>query len=52
MSLSIENGVYEFLIRLDLEFSMSLWKEFQLLLILNDYETFNYTSNKPCRKTI
>ena len=27
---------YAFLIRLDLMFSMSLWKEFQLLQILND----------------
>ena len=36
MTLSIKNGGYAFLIRLDLVFSMSLWKEFQLLQILND----------------
>ena len=36
MTLSIKNGGYAFLIRLDLIFSMSLWKEFQLLQILND----------------
>ena len=29
----IKNGEYAFLIRLDLMFSMSLWKEFQLLQI-------------------
>ena len=39
MTLLIENDEYAFLIRLDLLFSMSLWKEFQLigmLQILND----------------
>ena len=36
MTLSIRNGGFAFLIRLDLIFSMSLWKEFQLLQILND----------------
>ena len=36
MTLSIKNGGYAFLIRLDLMFSMSSWKEFQLLQILND----------------
>ena len=36
MTLLIKNGRYAFLIRLDLMFSMSLWKEFQLLQILND----------------
>ena len=36
MALLIENSGYVFLIRLDLIFSMSLWKEFQLLQILND----------------
>ena len=36
MTLSIKNGGYAFLIRLDLMFSISLWKEFQLLEILND----------------
>ena len=35
MTLSIKNGGYAFLIRLDLMFSMSLWKEFQLFQILN-----------------
>ena len=36
MTLLIKNGEYAFLIRLDLMLSMSLWKEFQLLQILND----------------
>ena len=36
MTLSIKNGGYAFLIRLDLMFSMWLWKEFQLLQSLND----------------
>ena len=36
MTLLIKNGRYVFLIRLDLMFSMSLWKEFQLLQIFND----------------
>ena len=36
MTLLIKNGGYALLIRLDLMFSMSLWKEFQLLQILND----------------
>ena len=36
MALSIKNGGYAFLISLDLMVSMSLWKEFQLLQILND----------------
>ena len=36
MVLSIRNGGYAFLIRLDLMFSVPLWKEFQLLQILND----------------
>ena len=36
MTLPIKNGGYTFLIRLGLMFSMSLWKEFQLLQILND----------------
>ena len=36
MTLSIKNGGYAFLLRLDLMFSMSLWKEFQLLQILNN----------------
>ena len=36
MTLSIKNGGYVFLIRLESMFSMSLWKEFQLLQILND----------------
>ena len=36
MTWSIKNGGYEFLIRLDLMFSISLRKEFELLQILND----------------
>ena len=36
MTLSIKNGRYAFLIRLDLMFSMPLWKELQLLQILNN----------------
>ena len=34
MTLSIKNDGYVFLIRSDLMFSLSLWKEFQLLKIL------------------
>ena len=36
MTLLIKNGRYVFLIRLDSMLSMSLWKEYQLLQILND----------------
>ena len=36
MNWSIKNGGYVFLIRLDLVFSKSIKKEFQLLQILND----------------
>ena len=36
MTLSIINGRYAFSITLDLMFSMSLWKKFQLIQILND----------------
>ena len=36
MSLSIRTGGHAFLIRMDLMFPVSLWKEFQLLQILND----------------
>ena len=36
MTLSIKNCGYAFLIRLGLMLSMSLWKQFQLLQILND----------------
>ena len=36
MSRLIKNGRYAFLIRLDLIFSMSLWKEFQILQISNN----------------
>ena len=36
MPLSIKNGGYAVLIRLNLMFYISLWKEFQLLQILND----------------
>ena len=36
MTLSIKNGGYAYLIRLELMLSMSLWQDFQLLQILND----------------
>ena len=36
MTLSTKDGGHPFLIRSDLMFSISLWKEFQLLQILND----------------
>ena len=36
MTFLIKNGGYAFLIRLDLMFSMSIRKEFQLLQILSD----------------
>ena len=36
MTLSINNGQYAFLIRLDSMFSITLWKELKLLKILND----------------
>ena len=36
MTLSIQNGEYAFLIKLDLVFPISLWKDFLLLQILND----------------
>ena len=36
MALSLKNGGYAFLIRLDLMLSMSAWKDFQLLQILSD----------------
>ena len=36
MTLSIKNFAYAFLRRLDLIFSMSLWKESRLLQMLND----------------
>ena len=39
MTLSIKNGGYVFLIRLDLMLSMSLWKMFKLLQILNGLST-------------
>ena len=43
MTLSIKNGKYVSLIRLDLMFSVSLWKEFQLQILNNlaIYQTFN-----------
>ena len=40
MTLSIKNGGYAFLIRLNIMFSMSLWKEL-LLQILNDLSIKN-----------
>ena len=36
MTLSIKNDGYALLIRVDLMYSVSLWKEFQLLHILKD----------------
>ena len=39
MTLSIKIGGYAFLIKLNLMFSMSLWKEVQLLQILNGLST-------------
>ena len=36
MTLSIKDGGYVVLITIDLMLSMSLWKEFQFLQILND----------------
>ena len=39
MTFLITNGAYAFLIRLDLMLSMYLWKEFQLLQILNEVST-------------
>ena len=36
MTLSIKNGRYALLMRLDLMLSLSLWQGFQLLQILND----------------
>ena len=39
MTFLIKNGRYGFLIRLDLMLSISLWKEFQLLQILDDLST-------------
>ena len=39
MTLWIKNDGYAFLIRSDLMLSMSLWKEFQLLQILNNLST-------------
>ena len=36
MTLAIKNSGYAFLTKLGLMFSMSLWKEFRLLQMLND----------------
>ena len=36
MTLSIKNDGHAFFKKMDLIFSMSLWKEFRLLQILND----------------
>ena len=38
MTLSIRNGAYAFLIRLDLMFFMSLWNNFQLEKIKKTYK--------------
>ena len=42
MTLLINNGGYAFLMRLDLMLLMSLWKDFQLLQILNDLSVKNF----------
>ena len=42
MTLSIRNGGYAFFIRLDLMLSTSLWKELQLLQILNNLSTKHF----------
>ena len=42
MTLFINNGGYAFLMRLDLMLLMSLWKDFQLLQILNDLSVKNF----------
>ena len=39
MPLSINNDWYAFLMRFDLMLSMSLWKEVEVLKILNDLST-------------
>ena len=52
MTLSIKNGEYEFLIRLDIIVSMSLWKEFQLLQILNDLSIQNLTKLILCENDV
>ena len=50
MTLSIKNGGYAFLIRLDLMFSMSLWKEFQLLKIVHDYLSIKHSIKQSYMK--
>ena len=53
MTLSIKNGGYTFLVRLDLIFPMSLWREFQWLQVLNDLSMkhlINIISNENKRK--
>ena len=42
MTLLIKNGRYAFLKRLDLMFSMSLWKDYLLLQTLNDLSTRHF----------
>ena len=57
MTLSIKNGGYAFLIKLDLMFSMSLWKDFQLLQVLNDLsirhliQLILYETEKSCKRS-
>ena len=45
MTLLIKNGRYAFLVGLELMLSMSLWKEFQMLQILNNL-FIKHLSNK------
>ena len=52
MTLSIKNGGYAFLIRLDLMFSMSLWKDFQLLQILNELSIRHLTKLILCENDV
>ena len=52
MNLSIKNGGYAFLVRLGLMLSMSLWKEFQLLQILNDLFTKHLIKQILCERDV
>ena len=52
MTLSIKNGSYAFLVRLDLMFSMSLWKKFQLLQILNDLSIWHLIKLILCENDV
>ena len=52
MTLSINNDGYAFLIRLHLMFSMSLWKQIQLLQIFNDLSIRHLIKLISCEKNI